>query len=31
VARYVVYNDASNKGLRCVLMQNGKIVAYTSR
>ena len=27
---YVVYTDASGSGLGCVLMQNGKIVAYTS-
>ncbi|WCJ39071.1 Transposon Tf2-6 polyprotein [Euphorbia peplus] len=28
---YVVYSDASRKGLGCVLMQNGKVVAYASR
>ena len=28
---FVIYSDASHKGLDCVLMQNGKVVAYTSR
>jgi len=28
---YLVYNDASRQGLGCVLMQNGKVVAYASR
>ncbi|GAU51141.1 hypothetical protein TSUD_240800 [Trifolium subterraneum] len=28
---YVVYCDASNKGLGCVLMQDGAVVAYASR
>jgi len=28
---YVVYSDASRQGLGCVLMQNGKVVAYASR
>ena len=28
---YVVYNDASKKGLGCVLMQNGRVIAYASR
>ncbi|PON54551.1 Ribonuclease H-like domain containing protein, partial [Parasponia andersonii] len=28
---FVVYSDASKNGLGCVLMQNGKIVAYASR
>jgi hypothetical protein len=27
----VVFSDASRKGLGCVLMQNGKVVAYASR
>ena len=27
---YVVYSDASRRGLGCVLMQNGKVVAYAS-
>jgi len=29
--RYVVYTDASRKGLGCVLMKQGKVVAYASR
>ena len=28
---FVVYSDASKKGLGCVLMQHGKVVAYASR
>ena len=28
---YVIYSDASMKGLGCVLMQHGKVVAYVSR
>ena len=28
---YTVYNDASRIGLGCVLMQDGKVVAYASR
>ncbi|XP_028798685.1 uncharacterized protein LOC114754106 [Neltuma alba] len=28
---YVLYTDASLKGLGCVLMQNNKVVAYASR
>ncbi|WMV32877.1 hypothetical protein MTR67_026262 [Solanum verrucosum] len=28
---YVVYNDASHNGLRCVLMQKGKVISYASR
>ncbi|KAK4383770.1 Retrovirus-related Pol polyprotein from transposon [Sesamum angolense] len=28
---YVVYTDASKQGLGCVLMQNGKVIAYASR
>jgi ribonuclease HI len=28
---FVVYTDASRKGLGCVLMQHGKVVAYASR
>lgn len=28
---YEVYSDASKNGLGCVLMQNGKVVAYASR
>ncbi|GKF75634.1 putative reverse transcriptase domain-containing protein [Tanacetum coccineum] len=28
---FVVYYDVSNQGLRCVLMQRGKVIAYASR
>ena len=28
---YTLYSDASGIGLGCVLMQNGKVVAYASR
>ena len=28
---FVIYSDVSHKGLGCVLMQNGKVVAYASR
>ena len=28
---YTVYNDASKKGLGCVLMQDRKVIAYASR
>ena len=28
---FVVYSDASKNGLGCVLIQNGKVVAYASR
>lgn len=28
---FVVYNDASHSGLGCVLMQEGKVVAYASQ
>jgi hypothetical protein len=28
---FVVYCDASWQGLECVLMQDGKVVAYASR
>ena len=28
---YVVFNDASKQGLRCVPMQGGKVIAYVSR
>ena len=28
---YVVFSDASRVGLGCVLMQDGKVVAYASR
>ena len=30
IGGFVIYSDASHKGLDCVLMQNGKVVAYTS-
>ncbi|GJU67893.1 retrotransposon protein, putative, ty3-gypsy subclass [Tanacetum coccineum] len=29
--RYQIYSDASKKGLGCVLMQQGKVIAYASR
>jgi hypothetical protein len=28
---FMVYSDASRKGLGCVLMQHGKVIAYASR
>jgi hypothetical protein len=28
---FVIYSDASYRGLGCVLMQNGKVIAYASR
>ena len=28
---FVVFNDASRQGLGCVLMQNGRVIAYASR
>ena len=28
---YVVYSDAYRQGLGCVLMQDGKVIAYASR
>ena len=28
---YVIFSDASSNGLGCVLMQEGKVVAYDSR
>nr|GFB05559.1 putative reverse transcriptase domain-containing protein [Tanacetum cinerariifolium] len=31
VEDFVVYGDASNQGLHCVLMQRGKVIAYASR
>jgi hypothetical protein len=30
-SNFVVYSDASKKGLGCVLMQNGNVIAYASR
>ena len=31
IGSFVIYSDASKKGLGCVLMQQGKVVAYASR
>ena len=31
VKEYVIFSDASLNGLGCVLMQEGKVVAYASR
>jgi len=28
---FVIYSDASKKGLGCVLMQKGRVIAYASR
>ena len=28
---FVIYSDASKRGIGCVLMQNGKVIAYASR
>ena len=28
---YVVFSDASKQGLRCILMQNGRVIVYASR
>nr|GFC75348.1 putative reverse transcriptase domain-containing protein [Tanacetum cinerariifolium] len=28
---FQIYSDASKKGLGCILMQHGKVIAYTSR
>jgi len=28
---FIVYSDASRKGLGCVLMQHGRVIAYASR
>ena len=28
---YVEYSDASRQGLGCVLMQDGRVIAYASR
>jgi hypothetical protein len=28
---FVIYSDASHKGLGCVLMQQGRVIAYASR
>lgn len=29
--RKAIYSDASRKGLGCMLMQHGKVIAYASR
>jgi ribonuclease HI len=29
--RFIVYSDASRDGLGCVLMQEGRVIAYASR
>lgn len=29
--RFVIYSDASKNGLGCVLLQNGRVIAYASR
>ncbi|GJU02520.1 retrotransposon protein, putative, ty3-gypsy subclass [Tanacetum coccineum] len=31
IGGYQIYSDASKKGLGCVLMQHGKVIAYASR
>jgi hypothetical protein len=31
IGNFVVYSDASKKGVGCVLMQNDNVVAYASR
>ncbi|GJX23425.1 putative nucleotidyltransferase, ribonuclease H [Tanacetum coccineum] len=31
ISGYQIYSDASKKGLGCVLMQHGKVIAYASR
>ena len=28
---YIIFSDASRQGLGCVLMQNGRVIAYASR
>ena len=30
-AGYVVFSDASKQGLGCILMQDGRVIAYTSQ
>ena len=30
-AGYVIFNDASRQDLGCVLMQDGRVIAYASR
>jgi hypothetical protein len=29
--KFIIYSDASLQGLGCVLMQQGKVIAYASR
>ena len=31
ISDYVIYSDASLKGMGCVLMQNGRMISYFSR
>ena len=31
VGKFIMYYDAPKVGLRCVLIQNGRVVAYASR
>ena len=31
MGNFVVYSDESRKGLGCVLMQDGKVIAYASQ
>jgi hypothetical protein len=31
VGGFVIYSDTSKKGLGCVLMRDGKVVAYASQ
>ena len=31
LSKFVVYSNAPHQGLGCVLMQDGKVVAYASR
>ena len=28
---FTIYSDASHRGLECILMQHGKVIAYASR
>jgi len=31
IREFTIYSDASRQGLGCVLMQEGKVIAYASR
>jgi hypothetical protein len=31
LSKFSIYCDASHQGLKCVLMQEGRVVAYASR